>query len=112
MRLSMSPIFLILDEPTSGLDPNQIRQVRDLIKQLGTAAHHSALDSHSAGSGDDLQPHHHHQSGSRSKPATRRRICFMKCARRPELLEAKTGNDNGIEQLKKIAGVKDVSPNE
>ncbi|MFV1994456.1 MAG: ATP-binding cassette domain-containing protein, partial [Verrucomicrobiales bacterium] len=29
------PELLILDEPTNGLDPNQIRQVRDLIKQLG-----------------------------------------------------------------------------
>ncbi|NUN48506.1 MAG: ABC transporter ATP-binding protein [Candidatus Brocadiae bacterium] len=30
------PELLILDEPTAGLDPGQIRQVRDLIKQLGT----------------------------------------------------------------------------
>src|SRR3712207_5956271 len=29
------PDLLILDEPTSGLDPNQIRQVRELIKNLG-----------------------------------------------------------------------------
>jgi ABC-2 type transport system ATP-binding protein len=29
------PDLLILDEPTNGLDPNQIRQVRDLIRQLG-----------------------------------------------------------------------------
>src|ERR1700759_3056374 len=29
------PDLLILDEPTSGLDPNQIRQARDLIKNLG-----------------------------------------------------------------------------
>lgn len=30
------PPLLILDEPTNGLDPNQIRQVRSLIKSLGT----------------------------------------------------------------------------
>ncbi len=29
------PQLLILDEPTAGLDPNQIRQVRDLIRNLG-----------------------------------------------------------------------------
>ena len=29
------PALLILDEPTIGLDPNQIRQVRELIKALG-----------------------------------------------------------------------------
>jgi len=30
-----SPPILILDEPTSGLDPNQIRDVRALIRRLG-----------------------------------------------------------------------------
>lgn len=30
------PEVLILDEPTSGLDPNQIIEIRDLIRHLGT----------------------------------------------------------------------------
>lgn len=30
-----SPQLLILDEPTSGLDPNQIVEIRNLIKELG-----------------------------------------------------------------------------
>ena len=29
------PPLLILDEPTAGLDPNQIREVRDVIRDLG-----------------------------------------------------------------------------
>src|SRR4051812_14850402 len=29
-----APPLLVLDEPTAGLDPNQIRQVRDLIREL------------------------------------------------------------------------------
>lgn len=35
------PDLLILDEPTNGLDPNQIRQIRDLIKRL--AQQHTIL---------------------------------------------------------------------
>jgi ABC-2 type transport system ATP-binding protein len=33
--LVADPPLLILDEPTAGLDPNQIRQVRDLVRALG-----------------------------------------------------------------------------
>ena len=33
--LMSDPEILILDEPTSGLDPNQIIQVRNLIKEMG-----------------------------------------------------------------------------
>ena len=29
------PAVLILDEPTSGLDPNQVLDIRNLIKELG-----------------------------------------------------------------------------
>ena len=31
-----NPEVLILDEPTSGLDPNQLAEIRDLIKKIGT----------------------------------------------------------------------------
>ena len=29
------PEILVLDEPTSGLDPNQIAEIRDIIKEIG-----------------------------------------------------------------------------
>lgn len=42
------PAILILDEPTSGLDPNQIRSVRQLIRNLGQN-HTVLLSSHILG---------------------------------------------------------------
>src|SRR5258708_37478146 len=39
------PDLLILDEPTIGLDPNQVRQFRGLIKNLGKQ-HTSLLSTH------------------------------------------------------------------
>ncbi len=39
------PKLLVLDEPTNGLDPNQIRQVRELIKKLGES-HTILLSTH------------------------------------------------------------------
>ena len=51
-----------LDEPTIGLDPNQIRQVRELIRNLGK--HHTILrlDPHPARGRGHLLPRHHYQS--------------------------------------------------
>jgi ABC-2 type transport system ATP-binding protein len=39
--LVADPPILVLDEPTAGLDPNQIRQVRDLVRSL--AGEHTVL---------------------------------------------------------------------
>lgn len=36
MAILHDPDILILDEPTSGLDPNQIIEIRELIRELGT----------------------------------------------------------------------------
>jgi ABC-2 type transport system ATP-binding protein len=41
--LVADPPLLVLDEPTAGLDPNQIRQVRDLVR--GLAGEHTVLIS-------------------------------------------------------------------
>lgn len=43
--LVANPPLLILDEPTAGLDPNQIREVRRLIRELGQS-HTILLSTH------------------------------------------------------------------
>ena len=103
------PDLLILDEPTSGLDPNQIRQVRDLIKNLGKQ-HTILLSTH-------ILP---------EVEMTCSRVIIINKGRieacdTPEnllgrirtaggvIVEAKVGADNGAEELKKIPGVRDVT---
>jgi ABC-2 type transport system ATP-binding protein len=103
------PALLILDEPTIGLDPNQIRQVRELIQNLGKR-HTILISSH-------ILP---------EVEATCTRVLIINKGRieasdTPQnllqqlrtsggvRLEAKTGSDNGKEELGKIAGIKDVT---
>ena len=103
------PELLILDEPTSGLDPNQIRQVRDLIKNLGKQ-HTILLSTH-------ILPEVE-MTCSRVIIINKGRI--QACDTPENLLgeirtangvvvEAKVGGDNGAEQLKQIPGVRDVT---
>src|SRR3982751_4797592 len=106
--LVAEPDLLILDEPTIGLDPNQIRQVRELIKNLGRQ-HTILLSTH-------ILPEVE-MTCSRVIIINRGRI---EACDTPEnllnqirtaggvILEAKVGNDNGAEELKKISGVRDV----
>src|SRR5947209_10997497 len=103
------PDLLNLDEPTIVLDPNQIRQVRELIKNLGKQ-HTILLSTH-------ILP---------EVEMTCSRVIIIHNGRieacdTPEnllgqirqaggvLVEAKTGTDDGAEQLKKISGVRDVT---
>ena len=106
------PDLLILDEPTIGLDQNQIRSVRELIKNLGK--HHTILLS------THILP---------EVEATCSRVIIINRGRieasdtpdnlRRQLrgaggirLEANTGKDDGVAELQKITGVKDVSAEE
>ncbi|MGZ4982512.1 MAG: ATP-binding cassette domain-containing protein [Chthoniobacterales bacterium] len=103
------PDLLILDEPTSGLDPNQIRQVRELIKNLGKQ-HTILLSTH-------ILPEVE-MTCSRVIIINKGRIeaCDTPQNLLGEIrtaggvfLEAKVGTDNGVEQLKQIPGVRDVT---
>src|SRR5438105_8278517 len=106
------PDLLILDEPTIGLDPNQIRQVRELIKNLGKK-HSILLSAH-------ILP---------EVEMTCSRVIIINKGRieacdTPEnllnrirtaggvTLEARVGADDASTELKKIAGVRDVSESE
>src|SRR6201997_136432 len=106
--LLAEPDLLILDEPTIGLDPNQIRQVRELIKNLGRQ-HTILLSTH-------ILP---------EVEMTCSRVIIVHKGRieacdTPEnllgkirqaggvVLEAKVGRDNGADELRKISGVREV----
>src|SRR6267142_2627199 len=106
--LLAEPDLLILDEPTIGLDPVQIRQVRQLIKDLGKR-HTILLSTH-------ILPEVE-MTCSRVIIIHRGRI---EACDTPEnllgkirqaggvVLEAKVGKDNGADELKKISGVREV----
>src|SRR6201987_2672526 len=103
------PDLLILDEPTIGLDPNQIRQVRELIRNLGKQ-HTILLSTH-------ILPEVE-MTCSRVIIIHRGRI---EASDTPEnllgqirqaggvLVEARVGSDDGAAELKKISGVRDVT---
>lgn len=103
------PDLLILDEPTIGLDPNQIRQVRELIKTLGK--HHTILLS------THILPEVEMtcsrviiiNKGRIEASDTPQNLLDQLRTAGGIRLEAKTGTDVGAEQLTKIAGVKDVT---
>jgi len=106
--LLAEPDLLILDEPTIGLDPNQIRQVRELIKNLGKQ-HTILLSTH-------ILPEVEmtcsrviiiHKGRIEACDTPENLLGKIRQAGGVEI-EAKVGNDNGADELKKIPGVRDV----
>ena len=103
------PDLLILDEPTIGLDPNQIRQVRDLIKTLGQK-HTILLSTH-------ILPEVEMtcsrviilHKGKIEESDTPANLVNKLRAVGNIRLEADTGSDNGIAELQKVPGIKEVS---
>src|SRR6201984_2407073 len=104
------PELLILDEPTIGLDPNQIRQVRELIKSLGEK-HTILLSTHILSEVE--------ATCSRVIIINRGRI---EASDTPEnlvnqlrtsgllRLEVKSGPEDPIPHLTEISGVREVRP--
>ena len=103
------PDLLILDEPTIGLDPNQIRQVRELIKNLGQK-HTILLSTH-------ILPEVEmtcsrviilHKGRIEASDTPQNLLGQLRAVGNIRL-EAKTGQDNALEQLQKISGIKEVT---
>ncbi len=103
------PDLLILDEPTIGLDPNQIRHVRQLIKDLGRR-HTILLSTH-------ILPEVEmtcnrviiiHKGKIQASDTPQNLLAQLRTAGGIRI-EAQTGSDNGVEMLSKVSGVKDVS---
>jgi ABC-2 type transport system ATP-binding protein len=107
--LVAEPDLLILDEPTIGLDPNQIRQVRELIKNLGKQ-HTILLSTHILPEVEMTCSRviiiHKGQIEACDTPDN---LLGQIRQAGGVLVEAKTGSDDGAEELKKIAGVRDVT---
>ena len=107
--LLAEPDLLILDEPTIGLDPNQIRQVRELIRNLGRQ-HTILLSTH-------ILPEVEmtctrviiiHQGKIEACDTPEHLLGQIRRAG-GVVVEAKTGNDNGASELEKISGVREVA---
>ncbi len=107
--LVAEPDLLILDEPTIGLDPNQIRQVRDLIKNLGKK-HTILLSTH-------ILPEVEmtcsrviilHKGKIEASDTPANLLSHLRSVGNIRL-EANTGKDDGLEQLKKVPGIKEVT---
>jgi ABC-2 type transport system ATP-binding protein len=103
------PDLLILDEPTIGLDPNQIRQVRELIKNLATKRT-VLISTHILPEVEIMCSRviviH---KGRSARPILPKTCCAIiappaACASKP-----KTGADNAREALSQLPGVKEVT---
>lgn len=103
------PELLILDEPTIGLDPNQIRQVRELIKNLG-GKRTVLISTHILPEVEIMCSRVIviHKGRIRASDTAENLLKNQRTAGSMRI-EAKVGADNAVEELLKIPGVKDVA---
>jgi len=103
------PDLLILDEPTIGLDPNQIRQVRELIKNL--ANKRTVLISTHILSEVEIMCSRViviHRGEIKASDTAENLLSNHRAAGSMRI-EAKVGNDSAAEALARLPGVKEVS---
>lgn len=103
------PDLLILDEPTIGLDPNQIRQVRELIKNLG-GKRTVLISTHILPEVEIMCSRVIviHKGKIRASDTAENLLKNQRTAGSMRL-EAKVGTDNATAELQRIPGVKDVT---
>jgi ABC-2 type transport system ATP-binding protein len=103
------PELLILDEPTIGLDPNQIRQVRELIKNLG-GKRTLLISTHILPEVEIMCTRVIviHKGKIRANDTAENLLKNHRTAGSMRI-EAKVGADNASDALLKLPGVKDVA---
>jgi len=103
------PELLILDEPTIGLDPNQIRQVRELIKNLG-GKRTVLISTHILPEVEIMCSRviviH---KGTIRASDTAENLLKNHRATGSMRIEAKVGSDDPVELLSRLPGVKDLT---
>ena len=102
------PELLILDEPTIGLDPNQIRAVRELIKNLG-GKRTVLISTHILPEVEIMCSRVIviHKGKIRASDTAENLLKNQRTAGSMRI-EAKVGTDNASEALLQLPGVKDV----
>ena len=103
------PELLILDEPTIGLDPNQIRQVRELIKNLG-GKRTVLISTHILPEVEIMCSRVIviHKGKIRASDTAENLLKNQRTAGSMRV-EAKVGADHAAADLQKLPGVKDVT---
>lgn len=100
------PDVIILDEPTVGLDPNQIREIRTLIRELGSR-HSVILSTHILPEVEAVCDRVHILH--RGQMVFADTIATLRASRESESLIVGFARAPGLDALRQIAGVADAA---